>query len=105
MVDAIGPTSAGRIGGVAGAQGVARVSRTGLVARGAASGQVPNPAADLAAYGPPVDVAKVAELRKAIASGSYKPNPAAIADKMIALDLPPADTGNAAGKDGSRTGK
>jgi len=48
----------------------------------------PNPVADLVAEGAPVDAAKVAEIRSAIAEGRYTIDPKAIADKMIALDLP-----------------
>ena len=40
------------------------------------------------AASPPVDAGKVERLRAAIADGSYTPDPAAIAAKMIALDLP-----------------
>jgi negative regulator of flagellin synthesis FlgM len=47
-----------------------------------------NPASALAAEGAPVDSAKVAALRAAIANGSYRIDPDAIAAKMIALDLP-----------------
>ena len=53
------------------------------------SESVSNPVADLAASGPPVDTDKVAAIRQAIANGSYSVDPKAIADKMIALDLPP----------------
>ncbi len=46
-------------------------------------------AAKLAELGPPVDPGKVAEVRAAIANGSYKLDVEAIAAKMLALDLPP----------------
>jgi negative regulator of flagellin synthesis FlgM len=42
---------------------------------------------DLAAA-PPVDEAKVASLKAAIAAGTYTVDAQAIADKMLALDLP-----------------
>ncbi len=35
---------------------------------------------------PPVDTAKVAALRQAIASGAYKPDPVAIAEQIINYD-------------------
>jgi flagellar biosynthesis anti-sigma factor FlgM len=35
----------------------------------------------------PVDAAKVSALREAIASGSYKPDAAAIAERIIAFDV------------------
>jgi flagellar biosynthesis anti-sigma factor FlgM len=47
-----------------------------------------NPAAVMAAAGAPVDAGKVAQIKAALASGSYAIDPKAIADKMIALDLP-----------------
>ncbi len=45
-------------------------------------------ASGLAAAGAPVDTDKVNDLKARIASGAYKPDPQAIADRMIALDLP-----------------
>lgn len=42
---------------------------------------------DLAAA-PPVDTAKVDRVRSALALGTYAIDPATIADRMIALDLP-----------------
>jgi negative regulator of flagellin synthesis FlgM len=53
-----------------------------------ANGTAPNPAADLAAAGPPVDTGKVAAIRAAIADGSYQVDAKAIADRMVDLDLP-----------------
>jgi negative regulator of flagellin synthesis FlgM len=41
------------------------------------------------AASPPVDAAKVAALKTAIAAGTYKPNPAAIADRMVETDFAP----------------
>lgn len=50
-------------------------------------------ARDLAAS-PPVDTARVEALRMAIASGDYRPDPARIAEKMMALESPaPAPAG------------
>jgi negative regulator of flagellin synthesis FlgM len=42
----------------------------------------------MAAEGAPVDMDRVAAIKAAIASGNYPVDPAAIADKMLALDLP-----------------
>jgi negative regulator of flagellin synthesis FlgM len=53
-----------------------------------ASNTVANPAAELAAQGAPIDTDKVASIRAAIAGGTYKIDAKAIADRMIALDLP-----------------
>lgn len=47
-----------------------------------------NPAAAMAAQGAPIDSAKVASIKAALASGSYRIDPQAIAAKMIAQDLP-----------------
>lgn len=47
-----------------------------------------SPAAVLAAYGPPIDAAKVAAVRALIAEGRYTIDPQAIAAKMVELDLP-----------------
>lgn len=46
-----------------------------------------SPAARMAAEGAPVDMDRVAAIKAAIASGNYPVDPAAIADKMLALDL------------------
>jgi negative regulator of flagellin synthesis FlgM len=50
---------------------------------------LPSPAAELASYGAPIST-KVEEIRAAIANGTYKVDAKAIADRMIALDLPDA---------------
>ena len=47
-----------------------------------------SPAARMAAQGAPVDMDRIAAIKAAIASGNYPVDPAAIADKMLALDLP-----------------
>ena len=44
-------------------------------------------AAKALAASPPVDSAKVATVKAALASGSYALDPNAVADRMIALDL------------------
>lgn len=90
MINGIGSTGKGRIDS----------ARTDPALRGAAAAISPlapeaakvekpsNPAADLASLGAPVDAQKVAEIRAAIAEGRYPVDPKAIAEKMIALDLP-----------------
>lgn len=52
------------------------------------SGSVTTTASELAAQGAPVDTDKVASIRAAIADGSYKVDAKAVADRMIAMDLP-----------------
>jgi negative regulator of flagellin synthesis FlgM len=42
----------------------------------------------MASAGAPVDAAKVAAVRAAIAEGRYPVDPAKIADSMLALDMP-----------------
>lgn len=49
-----------------------------------------SPAARMAAEGAPIDMDRVAAIKAAIASGNYPVDPAAIADRMLALDLPTA---------------
>ena len=43
---------------------------------------------DIASSGAPIDGAKVAAIKQAIAEGRYPVNPERIADAMLALDLP-----------------
>jgi negative regulator of flagellin synthesis FlgM len=45
--------------------------------------QLLNMVAELATHGPPVDHAKIAQLRQAIAFGSYRADPDAIAEALI----------------------
>jgi negative regulator of flagellin synthesis FlgM len=52
-------------------------------AEGARAGASVSPAADMAAQGAPVDSAKVAAIKAAIAEGRYPVDPAKIADAMI----------------------
>lgn len=90
MISGIGPTGAGRID----------ATRSDVVQRGtpaaplvavktdAAESTTLNPAADLAAAGPPIDAEKVAAIRAAISEGRYPIDPKTIAEKMIELDLP-----------------
>ncbi len=63
------------------------VGATGTSVSSAASA---SPAARMAAEGAPVDLDRVAAIKAAIASGNYPVDPAAIADRMLALDLPVA---------------
>lgn len=58
---------------------------------GTSASASPSTAALLAGEHAPVDGAKVAALRAAIADGSYRIDPRALAEKMIALDLPRHD--------------
>ncbi len=66
-------------------EGAARIkpSTAALEDRGAVTTTV----SQLAAMGAPVDVDRVAALRSAIRSGSYRIDPQAIAGKMIGADM------------------
>jgi negative regulator of flagellin synthesis FlgM len=94
MINGVGPAGTGRV-----ETARAEASRRGGAAQNivpirseatdeAAQSSPSNPAAALAALGAPIDAAKIARVRDAIASGNYPVNPQAIAEKMIALDLP-----------------
>ncbi|WP_176596697.1 MULTISPECIES: flagellar biosynthesis anti-sigma factor FlgM [Sphingobium] len=67
-----------------------RSAATGSTASASASAGSASPAARMAAEGAPVDMDRVAAIKAAIASGNYPVDPAAIADRMLALDLPTA---------------
>jgi len=89
MINAVGPTGiartpAVRSEGVSQNAPVAKVESTDAKA----SGGVTTAAAELAAQGAPIDTAKVASIREAIANGTYKIDAKAIANRMIELDLP-----------------
>jgi negative regulator of flagellin synthesis FlgM len=92
MINGIGSTGKGRIDGARtdpALRGTAAAVTSPLSAETAAKVEKPsNPAADLASLGAPVDAQKVAEIRAAIAEGRYPVDAKAIAEKMIALDLP-----------------
>lgn len=70
-----------REGGKVRAPGASSVSASGASAS-------PSPTARMAAEGAPVDLDRIAAIKAAIASGNYPVNPALIAEKMFALDLP-----------------
>jgi len=89
MITGVGPTGIARAielrsDSVGKSEAPAKVEQTGTQD----SASVTTPAAELAAQGAPIDTAKVEAIRAAIANGTYKIDPKAIADRMIALDLP-----------------
>ncbi|EXS70786.1 flagellar biosynthesis anti-sigma factor FlgM [Sphingobium sp. Ant17] len=61
-------------------------STTGSAVAPSASASA-SPAARMAAEGAPVDMDRIAAIKSAIASGNYPVNAAAIADRMVELDL------------------
>jgi negative regulator of flagellin synthesis FlgM len=84
MVDGV------RISGAASVERVVRIATSVDRARVAPIAvSEPSTVATLAAQGAPIDVSRVAAIRAAIADGSYKVDPDAIAAKMIEVDLPP----------------
>jgi negative regulator of flagellin synthesis FlgM len=54
-----------------------------------ATGAAANTASEVAALGPPIDAAKIAAVKAAIAEGRYPLDPAKIADRMVALGFRP----------------
>jgi negative regulator of flagellin synthesis FlgM len=91
MINGIGSTGKGRIDGTRtdpALRGAAAAAVSPLAAETSKVEKPSNPAADLASLGAPVDAQKVADIRAAIAEGRYPVDPKAIAEKMLALDLP-----------------
>lgn len=90
MVDSIGHSRASALNGI-------RLKEAGKSQQAAAAnleggapetGEVQSPVARMAAEGAPVDSARIAEIKAAIAGGNYPVDPEKIAEKMIDLDLP-----------------
>jgi negative regulator of flagellin synthesis FlgM len=91
MINSIGPTGPGNVaatGAAGGSQGVQKAAPVAQKAKTDVAETVPNPAAELAASGPPVNTDKVAQVRAAIANGSYNIDIQAIANRMIADAFP-----------------
>ena len=92
MIDGIGKLGQGRIdavrGSVEGNPSVAAANDS--VVRGR-RGAIESSVFELVAGGPPVDSAKVAAIRAAIAEGRYPVDPEKIAERMLALDFPPRE--------------
>lgn len=83
------------IGGLLGATGLresgkARTSASTGSTTSASVSASASPAARMAAEGAPVDMDRIAAIKSAIASGNYPVDAHAIAERMIALDLPSA---------------
>jgi negative regulator of flagellin synthesis FlgM len=75
--------------GICGPAAVERVARTGIAAGRSVAGEpvvqeTVSTVAALVSQGPPVDVAKVAAIRAAIADGSYAVDADAIAARLVA---------------------
>ena len=92
MIDRIGKPGQGRIDSVRSAiEGSAPAAAANDVAARDRSGAIESSIFELVAGGPPVDSARVAALRAAIAEGRYPVDPAKIAERMLALDFPPSE--------------
>lgn len=86
MIDGVGQGGPGRIG-------VGRSEKSATVIplnahAPARQGGAESAVFEIAQSGPPVDSAKVAAIRAAIAEGRYPVDADRIADRMLALDLP-----------------
>jgi len=88
MIDGVGKSGAGRLGAPRGAGQSAPSNPVAGVSTEGRQGAVASAVFDLVAGGPPVDSAKVARIRAAIAEGRYPVDADRIAERMIALDLP-----------------
>jgi negative regulator of flagellin synthesis FlgM len=89
MIDGVGKTGPGRMieasrGPV---EGAAATAKSGDALARSRPDTVGGALGELVASGPPVDSAKVAAIRAAIAEGRYPVDPDKIAERMIALDL------------------
>lgn len=67
-----------------------RASSTTGSTTASASAASTSPAARMAAQGAPVDMDRIAAIKAAISSGNYPVDANAIAERMVALDLPTA---------------
>jgi len=87
MIDGVGKSGPGPIdlGRADKSKATAPVSRAGIRN---GEGPVESAVFGLVSGGAPVDAAKVATIRAAIAQGRYPVDPDKIAERMIALDLP-----------------
>ena len=90
MINAVGSNSLARAIDATRTDRVKAGAPSAKVAASASEGSpsVATPAAALAAQGAPIDSAKVDAIRAKIAAGTFRIDPQAIAEKMIATDLP-----------------
>lgn len=90
MINGVGPTGSTRIGQTKlETDKVSAVSSTGSVEKVETENTQPSTlVAALAEAGPPIDSDKIAAIQAAIAQGRYPLDVKAIAQRMLALDLP-----------------
>jgi len=92
MINGVGSPGPTRIGQAAPDKVGAKPATEAVAAPATEPAATPSLVAALAAAGPPVNQEKIKAIQLAIASGQYPIDAKAIAQKMIALDLPrPAD--------------
>lgn len=90
MINRIGDSKTGRVGGTPiAAERTAAPAKTGDNAGKAEAGASVSTVAEMVAKGPPVDAAKVAAIKAAIAQGRYPVDSIRIAEGMIALGFGP----------------
>ena len=90
MINRIGDSKTGRIAGApVAAERTATTAKTGDAAAKTNSGVSVSTVAEMVAKGPPIDAAKVAAIKSAIAQGHYPVDPIRIAEGMIALGFGP----------------
>lgn len=87
MIDGVGKGVPGRIDPARAEKGGPAAAAASTGSR-AAQGGVESAVFDLVSGRAPVDGARVAAIRSAIAEGRYPINPDAIAERMLAIDLP-----------------
>ena len=90
MVDSIGQARASALNSIKLREAAKSQAPASANIDGGASqaSETQSPSARMAAQGAPVDVARIAEIKAAIANGDYPVDPEKIAEKMIDLDLP-----------------
>ncbi len=92
MIKSVGPTLSGAVEAAKLRESTQTRAATKVSAEKASetAQSVSTPAARMAAQGAPIDVARIARVKQAIASGNYPVDPDKIAEKMLDLDLPTA---------------
>ena len=89
MINRIGDSKTGRIAGApVAAERTSASAKTGDAAAKQTGASV-SAVAEMVAKGPPIDAAKVAAIKAAIAQGHYPVDPIRIAEGMIALGFGP----------------
>lgn len=89
MISSIGATGSGTVSGLSGqtqrGEGVQQTARSGAAIEDRT--RVSTTVGQIASQGAPVDVDRVSSIKAAIKAGTYRIDPNAIAQKMIATDM------------------